>query len=231
MIARFLAPVLVLAIGSVAFATGIDTSSPVLPPAGVYLTPAQVHAEYMGPGLDIILSEVQHKPFANGDPAAGIPAPTHTPINGGMDDLEQFSSQISGLVSVNGGPAQPITGSGPVSVIVSNYAPGDLGTFNTQMTQLDLTFPALPGAEIRVSPTIPTTGQTTISANGDGTFHINSFFDVFTELSLDNGQTWMPSTGGAQVNLSPLPEPSTVTLLAIGLVGLAVRGLRRARRR
>ncbi len=48
-------------------------------------------------------------------------------------------------------------------------------------------------------------------------YHIDSFFDVFTELWLDGGATSLPSAGAASVNLAPLPEPGTVTLLGIGL--------------
>src|SRR4029077_4306857 len=62
-------------------------------------------------------------------------------------------------------------------------------TFNTEMTQLDITGP---GFLLRESPTLPSTGQTTITDTG-GQFHINSFFDIFTEISLDGGATWTPA--------------------------------------
>ncbi|MES1181097.1 MAG: PEP-CTERM sorting domain-containing protein, partial [Verrucomicrobiota bacterium] len=50
---------------------------------------------------------------------------------------------------------------------------------------------------------------------------IDSFFDVFTELSLDGGATWMPDTSGPMhVNLVETPEPSVCALagLAAGLL-------------
>ena len=44
----------VLSAGS-ALAQGVDTADPTLPPDdGVYRSPADVHAEFHGPGLDII---------------------------------------------------------------------------------------------------------------------------------------------------------------------------------
>jgi hypothetical protein len=49
---------------------------------------------------------------------------------------------------------------------------------------------------IRESPTLASTGKTT-ERPGAGGFYIDSFFDIFTELSLDGGQTWMPSDSGA----------------------------------
>jgi hypothetical protein len=151
---------------------------------------------------------------------------THTPINGGNADLEQFNSQVTGMVSVNGSPNQPVTGTGPVSVIVSGYSPGDTGTFATQMTQLDLTL-NIPGALIRIDPTQPSTGQTTITPLGGGNYNITSFFDVFTDLSLDGGNTWIPSTGSAQVIL--MPEPSSIMLGVFGAAGLGIVAIRRRR--
>jgi hypothetical protein len=60
---------------------------------------------------------------------------------------------------------------------------------------------------IRESPTQPSAGPTTIQQVG-GNFVIDSFFDVFTELSLDNGQTWRPGDTAAHFSLQPLsPTP------------------------
>jgi hypothetical protein len=47
---------------------------------------------------------------------------------------------------------------------------------------------------LRESPTLASTGKTAISPTPGGSFVVSSFFDVFTELSLDNGATWSPST-------------------------------------
>jgi hypothetical protein len=51
-------------------------------------------------------------------------------------------------------------------------------------------------------------------------FHIDSFFDVFTELSVDGGQTWMPSASSVRVNLV-VPEPASIALAGLALIGLA----------
>ena len=78
---------------------------------------------------------------------------------------------------------------------------------------------------IRESPTLQSTGQTKVTDNGNGTFHVDSFFDVFTELSTDGGQTWIPSQGPSHVNL--VPEPSSIVLGALGLLGLGFMAIRR----
>jgi hypothetical protein len=67
------------------------------------------------------------------------------------------------------------------------------------------------GLHIRESPSRPSLGQTTIRATG-GPYQIDSFFDVFTELSLDDGQTWIPSDNPSHQTATNQPtavHPST----------------------
>ncbi|MBI3837991.1 MAG: PEP-CTERM sorting domain-containing protein [Planctomycetia bacterium] len=143
-----------------------------------------------------------------------------------MDEIEQFGSSVTGMVSINGGAAQPVGGTGPVSVLVQGHGPAGspTGTFQTEMLSMDLN---LGGPMIRESPTLASLGQTTITDIGGGMFHIDSFFDVFTELSLDGGQTWMPSEGSTHVSLTP--EPASVTMLGVGLACLVGYAWRRRR--
>lgn len=60
-------------------------------------------------------------------------------------------------------------------------------------------------------------------------YTINSFFDIFTELSIDGGQTWIPASG--PLHLESVPEPSTFVLGIASLAGLALVALRRKVRR
>jgi len=64
--------------------------------------------------------------------------------------------------------------------------------FDTEMLQLDLSGGGMP-VMIRESPTLPSTGRITQRDLGGGQYQLDSFFDVFTELSLDGGQSWFPS--------------------------------------
>jgi hypothetical protein len=71
---------------------------------------------------------------------------------------------------------------------------------------------------IRESPTRAGTGEFDMAPVAGG-FMISSFFDVFTELSLDGGQSWAAQTNGP-TRMEGLPEPATLSLLALG--GLAM---------
>jgi len=74
----------------------------------------------------------------------------------------------------------------------------DYSLYDAELLQLDiLTGGARPGVMIRESPTLPSLGVTRIEPQPDGPFVISSFFDVFTELSLNNGITWLPATNGS----------------------------------
>jgi hypothetical protein len=78
------------------------------------------------------------------------------------------------------------------------------------------------GFLLRESPTKRSTGQTTIRALPGGGYDVDSFFDVFTELSLDGGQTWAPSDASMHLVLTQVPEPSTALLTGLGMLGLGV---------
>jgi hypothetical protein len=222
-LASLLAVIVLAVLVTTVQAQGLDTPSPLLPPlGGTYLTPGQVHATYNGPGLQIVLSDVRHSGFSN---------VVHAPGPGGT--LETFDSELTAHVAVDIGPDSffdvffDISMSGPTSVFVGgNYNPGNLGTFPTEMLSLNLVgITPMGPALVRESPTQPSTGQTSIAPIGPGMFHIDSFFDVFTEISLDNGVNWIPSTGPALVTL--VPEPSSLALLACGAIALAAGVARR----
>jgi hypothetical protein len=89
-----------------------------------------------------------------------------------------------------------------------------------------------PNIQIRESPTLPSSGQTSVTAGGDGLFRISSFFDVFTELSIDGGITWTPGSNSMHLEGGPAivtPEPSSCVLWLFGLIAVSYVGRRRRR--
>jgi len=97
--------------------------------------------------------------------------------------------------------------------------PAAAGQFDVEMLQLDITGGTLPTmVRIRESPTRASTGQTQVQPVTGG-FMISSFFDVFTELSLDGGQTWSPSDQPAPLELHIDPGYTPTSLADFRLEG------------
>jgi len=79
-----------------------------------------------------------------------------------------------------------------------------------------------PNVVIRESPTLASSGLSTCTAltGPSGGYQIESFFDVFTEITTDGGLTWYPSIDSPPMHMVGIPEPATLSLLALG--GLAM---------
>ncbi|MCX6291294.1 MAG: IPTL-CTERM sorting domain-containing protein [Bacteroidetes bacterium] len=143
--------------------------------------------------------------------------------------VQSFSSSIHMEVSTNGGSSwQPMSANANVTVRVhNNGAGGSTGFFDTEMLQLDISGGTLPGGVmIRESPTLQSLGQTSITQVTGG-YMIDSFFDIFTELTTDGGQSWTPSGSSTNMYLdtvattSPIPTLSQWGLIIFALLLLA----------
>jgi hypothetical protein len=81
-----------------------------------------------------------------------------------------------------------------------------------ELLQLDISGGMLPaGMMIRESPTLASPGHSDYSVVQFtfGTFFLRGFFDVFTELSLDGGQTWSPAHRSARLDFQAVtPTPT-----------------------
>ena len=100
----FVAVLSILVLGSQAFAHpgGADAPSPDLPPIipEGYLSPSDVHAKYSGPALEVVLSMIEHQPYA------ALPPRNECDATGTVcHEDHEFQSDLNGMVSINGGPA------------------------------------------------------------------------------------------------------------------------------
>ena len=209
---HFIAALTIVAlITSQGMAAGLITTTADLPPDGDYVSPNEYHT-YMAMG--IVLDDPVHRPR--------VATAVRTPIGSG--ELESFDSVFTAVEIGQG--LGPITLTGPVQVLTHDRLLSTTGTFATEIVSMNLSGNSPMGLiMIRQDPYRPTLGQTTITDIGGGMYAIDSFFDVFTELSIDGGGSWVASDSYTHMTL--VPEPATMTLLGIGIVGLIARRKRR----
>lgn len=187
---------------------GVNTPSPNLPTNGVYRSPSGAGVVFPGP-QEVGIGEVHFRPLLN-------PAPVVT--NTGNDQFEQFTSRWHSEV-VFGGETLPLDLTGVVDVVRRGKVGQTTGTFPTELLSLDLQgqIPGGPQVMLRESPSRSSTGETTISDLGGERFQVDSFFDIWTEISIDGGTTWSPAGESLRLDLFPTGvESPNSDLPAIG---------------
>jgi hypothetical protein len=157
-----------------------------------------------------------------------------------LSDLELVSSSFAGgnqmttseglltaavyenLGGVPGARVGTLTLTGTLSITyLGRSAPGQLGTFTSLLTEFD--FAGTFNGHMLVSRLDlsrgDSSGITTVSAlPGSNQFLVDSFFDVFTELSLDGGP-FVPNPERHVVLESVVPEAGSAGLVLLGLSG------------
>src|SRR6185503_11466330 len=157
----------------------------------MYISPALFHQLYAN---GIIIRDIKHARFTD-----NLPPPPPGP---GQD--HGFGSTVEMEVSLDGGNTF-VKHSAPAAVSTHVTRQGTTQTFDTEMLQLNLSGGTLPpGVMLRESPTLHSTGQTTVRPIAGG-YMLSSFFDVFTELSLDARQTWSPAAQSTRLELRKAP--------------------------
>ncbi len=104
---------------------------------------------------------------------------------------------------------------------------GLLGSFDAEILSMGIAEGELPmNVQIRESPTLASTGHSSVTPlGGGGGYMIDSFFDIFTEVSTDGGGIWSLAAQSARIDGSP--EPATLSLLALGAAGALLRRKRK----
>ncbi len=130
-------------------------------------------------------------------PSPGAPTIV-LPPDGDTRRVDSFFDVFFETSTDGGGSWFPTTSLGcPTSLSIRRIlGPATEEVYQTEILGMSIWGGALPGLMLRESPQLPSTGQHKRQAVGDGGgggYRVDSFFDVFTELSSDGGQTWVPS--------------------------------------
>lgn len=133
------------------------------------------------------------------------------------------------LTTLGNVPIAPISLSGlMVQEVHGRLDPADTGTWATDLVTLSLTGSVLGfPLTLMLDPAHLSTGFTSIvPAEIPGRtdlFRIDSFFDIFVALELNTGGPQPLRTTRGPIHASIVPEPSSLVLLAGGLVAFASR--------
>jgi hypothetical protein len=125
------------------------------------------------------------------------------------DETETFDSLVQGTLDLGNGP-QPAMLAGPVTLVVRGKGDNTTGSWDTEILSMSLTGD-VGGVrvEIRENPDLPSPGQTTVTDLGGGQFQIDSFFDVFTELSVGGGPFEPQSNPPGRIRMRSAPSTRT----------------------
>jgi hypothetical protein len=169
-----------------------------LPPVnGLYAPPATSVIAYPG---GILISNITHRVFS----AGVVPPPAL-----GAEVTHSFNSQVEMDISFDGGLTWQscVVANAPTQVYAVNSGVDGADTvYGGQALRLDLSGGTLPaGVMIRESPTLASAGETRIETIPGG-YMIDSFFDIYLEISTDYGTTYVPASAPLQVELKPDPQ-------------------------
>ena len=141
------------------------------------------------------------------------------PARRGDTAVIDFSCTVSCDVSEDDGATWvPFEGPGTCTMAVTNplykedSSVSNNPLYDTEMLALIVTLPN--GMKVRESPTKASTGKTSMRNRilelESVSYAIDSFFDVFTELSVDDGQTWVAGDDCVHLAMHNAPDPAFV---------------------
>lgn len=127
----------------------------------------------------------------------------------GDDEIETFDAVFTAVETSRG--LGSVTLTGPVEMRHYDRLLSTTGVFMAEIISMSLSGD---GLLIREDAALESSGQTQITDLGGGLYEIDSFFDVYTEISDDGGSNWDDCAGSTRIYL--VPEPATIILFSLG---------------
>lgn len=223
---------------------GIITTTRELPPFGTYAGGSHAFFEFIigGAPFPIIVSDARHtippQPINPVCPPPPLPCFNDPTLPGFMRDATFFSD--AGFTVFLPGQTIPKVFLGVSATTRTTLLSNAGGVMEYSNELLNLAFQGdLAGMDFILredqDANMKSLGRTSIEDIGGGRFRIESFFDVFMELSLDQGLTWndciVPAGQAACGRVALIAEPGTLALTAAVLALLGWAGRRRPSRR
>jgi hypothetical protein len=142
------------------------------------------------------------------------------------ENLTMQATYTGTLTDSSDHPLGPVTLTGSVEEeVLGRTFSTETGSWNTKLLSLALSGP-LQGHTLSLGlGASDSTGTDSIDPIGDGSFRIDSFFDVFVDLTLDSLPPLHATRGPVLLTLpptpTPVPAPAGLTLLAAPLLFLS----------
>jgi len=177
---------------------GVEVGEDSLPPAGTAYHGDSSH-QFMGGSAVLTCS-------SHGGFTAAVPPPA---TQSGTVRSDYFATFVGTLDLQPPLVASPVTHPLSLQVHMAELitlagTEGTTRTFDTELATFELggsTAPA--GVMVRESPSLASSGRTTITALSGGQYHVETYYDVWLELSLDGGATWSPADNAVHMTLGP----------------------------
>jgi hypothetical protein len=181
---------------------------------------------------DIEVEMVSMKLTSNADPRVVV----HEPDTTGVFHVDSFFD-ITYEINPNDGGNWAVDSFFDVFTELSiDPLPLDPEHPDTQVFAVEILSMNLDGAqgptsiyELGLMDGVAPIGEVSITQLPDGTFHVDSFFDVFTEITIEDGTPPVAAIDVTRLEwIGPdVPEPSTITLLILGSLSLLAWGYRK----
>ena len=125
-------------------------------------------------------------------------------------ELFSFENHFEGVMDIRIG-LETFTVDSFFDVTYTATATEDPAHWDTEMVSMSLTgaIPGGPTILVHESPSLPSPGAIDVFDLPDGTFAVDSFFDVFTEISIDGGP-YLPADGTTTLVLEGTVVPDSL---------------------